>query len=186
MDTVETAVDYLRHNQTPFWWVFSGSSKIAESTNTDNLDDSITRFRDAARFWPAGSYKLECSDKASNRSGSFKFPFTKGQTTATQLPMQPAQQSNNVYGIPDAVLSKIVDETRQKILVEQMHADFVGFFKEWPEYKKKIDKMYDHLLDKDSDGDGTPDLMETARKGSEIVKNVADVKKVFEGGSIFG
>ncbi|WP_460640073.1 hypothetical protein [Larkinella harenae] len=91
--------------------------------------------------------------------------------------------STNEYGIPDHILKKVQEETRFKMLVEGMADDFRQFMKEWPEYKKKIDKIESYL--KDEDGDGTPDFMQVAKTASDTVNSVREVKKVFEGGSGF-
>ncbi len=186
MDSVETAAQYLQHHGTPYWWVMSGKSKIGECISTEDMNTSIAQFKASSVFWPAGSYVLECSDKVANRSGSFKLPFTKGQTTAaTAQAMQPAQPSNNVYGIPDAVYQKIQAEERQRLLMEQMHGQFTAFIAEWPEYKKKIDKI-DAFL-KDEDGDGTPDLLENIKTATSTVSAVSEMGKVFKGtGKLFG
>lgn len=183
MDTVETAIEYLRHNQTAYWWVFSGNSKIAECTNTDNVEDSISRFREASRFWPSGSYKLECSDKAANRSGSFKFPFSKGQGQPTSQSPTPMAQSNNAYGIPDHVLLQIQNETRRTLLFEQMHDKFGPMVDLVKDLEKRVEKLEKILADEDEDG--TPDILEMTRKGAELAKAGSEIKRVFEGGKLF-
>ncbi|GAB3754607.1 hypothetical protein [Spirosoma pomorum] len=185
MDTVQTAVEYIRHNRKPYWWVKSGSRKVGECTSTDNVEDSIHQFLTCVNFLPPGSYQLECSDKENNRSGSLNFPFTKAQSSGqSATPMPPAQPSTNVYGIPDAVYQKIQEETRQKLLVEQMHGQFMDFMQEWPEYKKKIDKCVELL--KDEDDDGIPDLFESAKKVGDTIGAVSEVKKLVSNGKLFG
>lgn len=180
MDTLQTAEQYIRHNQTPYWWVTSGSAKLAESVDTENIEDSIARFRESSVFWPDGNYRLECSQKKADRSGSFKLPFTKkGQSAATAQAMGSAQAvSTNAYNIPDHIYKQVVEEARFKMLVEGMADDFKTFMREWPEYKKKIDKI-DAFL-KDEDENGTPDIFENVKKGTEMVKTVSELGSVFK------
>ncbi|QHV97566.1 hypothetical protein [Spirosoma endbachense] len=182
MDTVEQAVDYLHHNKTPFWWIRSGNNKIGDNTDEADLNASVEQFRKTVQFLPPGQYKLECSRNPKDRSGSYLFPFTKGTSAQTSNPMQ-AAPSTNVYGISDAVVLKIQEETRQRILLEQMHGDFMAFIKDWPEYRKKIDALHNYM--KDDDDDGTPDFLEMTRKASDTVQAASEMKKVFSGGSGF-
>jgi hypothetical protein len=183
MDTVEQAVDYLRHNQTPYWWVKSGNSKIADNTDESELNQSVEQFRKAVQFLPPGAYKMECSRNPKDRSGSYFFPFTKGQLNAQTTNSMQAAPSTNVYGISDAVVLKIQEETRQRILLEQMHGDFMAFIKDWPDYRKKIDALHNYM--KDDDDDGTPDFLEMTKKASDTVQAATEIKKVFSGGSGF-
>ena len=180
MDTVENAIQYLQLHETPYWWVKSGKTKIGEYVASEDMNTSIAHFRTASALWPAGTYTLECSYKEQNRSSSFSFPFTKGQQpAATAQAMGHAQGvSTNAYGISDQLLKQIQEEARFKMLVEGMADDFKDFMKEWPEYKKKIDKI-DAFL-KDEDENGTPDILENVKKGTEMVKTVSELGSVFK------
>lgn len=177
IDTVENAVAYLQHHNTPYWWVKSGTTKIGECVDTEDMTASIAQFRTASTLWPSGSYKLECSDKPQNRSGSFTFPFTKGQSAATAQAMPPVA-TNNVFGVPDATYAHLQSQFEQAFIMRQMYEFYRTFEKEWPEYKKKIDAMHTFL--KDDDGDGTPDILENVKKGTEMVKTVSELGSVFK------
>lgn len=186
MDTIDNAVEYIRHNKTPFWWIKSGDKKTADNTTEEDLNTSVELFIKAVSFLPPGLYKLEVSRNTKDRSGSYHINFTKGQSTATQMQNQTIIPSTNPFGISDITYQKIQDETRRNFMFEQMYNEFTQFMKEWPDLKKKIErieKIEDFL--KDQDGDGTPDFLEMTKKGGEIMKNVQEVKKVIEGGSLF-
>lgn len=182
MDTFNDAEQFIRDNEAPFWWLFSGNSKVGQNAKESDVNASIDLLRKAVNILPPGSYKLECTDKVTNRSGSFKFPFTKGSNGQTSTVMQPAQ-SLNPYGIDDFKLKHIQEETRFRLKVEQMIDKFDDFIEEWPAYKKKIDTMHEYL--KDENEDGLPDILESAKKVSQIAQAGVDIKKVFAGGDLF-
>ena len=184
MDTVEQAIDYLRHNNTPYWWVKSGNSKIADNTDEADINASVELFRKSAVFFPAGSYKLECSRNPKDRSGSYLFPFTKGTNAQPANSMQPVQ-STNAYGVSDVVLKQIQEETRRTLLFEQMADKFgpaMELLKDLDTRLKKVEKF----LSEDEDEDGIPDFAEMTKKASDTVQAAHSIKKVFEGGKLFG
>lgn len=160
----------------------NGTAKVGEHT-TDNLDQSIEDFKTALRFLPEGKYKLKACDKPNVYNSALETTFTKGATSSQQPTMQGL--STNAYGIPDHVYAKIQQETEQRVLMQQMHGEFIAFMKEWPKYKDMIDKI-DAYLKEDLDGDGTPDIFQTARNAAETVQKVGEIKKVFSGSSVFG
>lgn len=184
MDNTQDAISYLRHYKTPFWRIMNGSAKVGEYSANDNLEQSIADFQTALTFLPAGTYKLKAADKPDKYNGAFETTFTKGQNSPAmqQTPFQGV--STNAFGVADHIYQKIVQETEQRVLLQQMHADFMAFFKEWPKYRDRIDKMHEHLID--SDGDGTPDIFQTAKNAAETVQKVGEIKKVFTGSSVFG
>lgn len=174
MDTFEKAIESLQHNEAPFWWLTSGSNKIGQNIKEDDLNKSVELLRTAVGFVGPGSYKLEYSTKVTDRSGSFKFPFTKG-SSASSTPTTMNAICTNPYGIPDAVLKQVQDETRFKLIVEGMAEKFNKFMDEWPEYKKKIDTLWDE----DSDGNGIADVMEGAKKIADVAQTAKQMKSIF-------
>lgn len=181
MDTTENAVSYLNLHKTPHWTLFSGSTKVGESDGSDNLEDSITRFRETMQLLPSGSYKLLCAKNPKDNRGGLTCTFSKGQTSSASPanPMQ-AAPSSNIFGVPDATYAHLQAQFEQAFIMKQMYQWFQEFSKEWPEYKKKIDILYE-----DEDGDGTPDFMQMAKTASDTMNSVKEVSKAFEGGKAF-
>ena len=181
MDTVEQAIQSLQLNESPYWWLYQGNGKVAQNIKESDMQASVQALRNALALLPSGSYKLEHSQKTNDRSGSFKFPFMKG--TSVQAAMQPTQSiGNNPYNISDAAYLQLQNEIRAKVLAEQLHAKMDTFFSDvWPEYKKKIDTLWNE----DQDGDGMPDILETVKKAGDAMSAVGEVTKTFKGKSLF-
>ncbi|SFD67533.1 hypothetical protein [Spirosoma endophyticum] len=181
MDTVEQAIQSLQLNESPYWWLYQGNGKVAQNIKETDMQASVQALRNALALLPPGSYKLEHSQKTNDRSGSFKFPFMKG--TTVQALMQPAQpvSTNNPYNIPDDKYKQLESEIRHKLSVERVLAKVEVFLDEWPDYKKKIDTLWNE----DQDGDGIPDIMDTVKKAGEAVTAVGQVKNAFKGASLF-
>ena len=177
MATINEAINHLKHNETPYWWLFSGSQKVGQYTKNDNLPDSINHLEQQVSMLPSGNYRIKSTDRESNHAGALNFNFTTANATnPTGTSMQPAT-TNNVYGVPDAVYAKIQNEARQNLMMEQMHGGWSDFIKEWPEYKKKIDFCYKELSD--DDDDGTPNFLEMGRKLKETTDMVGGLKSSF-------
>ncbi|MVM34870.1 hypothetical protein GO755_32880 [Spirosoma sp. HMF4905] len=173
MDTLENAIAFLRHNDTPFWWLFSGNSKVGMNVKEEDINASIDLLRKSVEFLPNGSYKLECSANKNDRSGSFKFPFTKGQISTTRAATM-STNSMNPGGLSDEHLRRIRDEERFKLKVENLVDKMERFFEEWPDYKKKIDRLLT-----DDDDDGIPDILEMTRKVTDVAKAGKEMKGLF-------
>lgn len=185
MATVQDAIASMRLNKTPIWWLFNGEKKVSHYTDSDNIDASVSYLESIVDYLAKGSFTLKATDKESNRSGANHFTFTVGSASAQPMQTTTVQPSSNPYGISDLVYQQIQAEARQRIMTEQMHAFFMEFSKEWPGYKAKIDKMHEYLLDKDDDGNGISDFLESTKKASEIVKTGIEAKKMLSG-DIFG
>lgn len=182
MATLANAVENLKLNQTPIWWLYSGSTKVGQFTKSDNLQDSIDYLEQAVSLLPAGNYRLKSSDKEANHSGAVHFTFTKGSdsapstTTAMSTP-----NSTNAYGISDEKLKQLQEEIRFRLMVEGMVDDFKDFMKVWPEYKKKIDTLW-----ADEDNDGTPDILGSLSKVSQAVEHGNKIKQSLSNAKLFG
>ena len=164
----------MQHNEAPFWWLSSGTSKMGQNIKEDDLNRSVTLLEKSVSLLPSGTYKLECSTNKNDRSGSFKFPFVKGGSVAASTTAMSAQ-STNPYGIPDHILKQVQDETRFHLLVEGMAEKFNRFMEEWPAYKKKIDTLWSE----DDDENGIPDILEKAKQVSDVVQTAKQMKSVF-------
>ncbi|GAB3970834.1 hypothetical protein GCM10028806_19580 [Spirosoma terrae] len=183
MDTVEQAIEYLRHNNTPYWWIKSGNNKIGDNTDESDINSSIEQFRKTVQFLPAGSYKMECSRNPKDRSGSYLFPFTKGQTSQQTNHSMQSVNSTNAYGVADHVYKQIVEEARKTMMFEQMYDKFgplVDLVKDLEKRVLKLEKMF-----ADEDEDGMPDFLQVAQKASDTVQAASEIKKVFSGGNGF-
>lgn len=177
MDTLEQAIEYLRFNNTPFWWVKSGNSKIADNTDESDINASVNLFRQSAAFWPNGNYKLEMSRNPKDRSGSYQYQFTKG-ATANQPgnTMQPVN-STNAYGIADHVLKQIQEEAKRTLLFEQMADKFGPMVELVKDLDTRLTKVEKFL--KDEDHDGTPDFLESIKKVGDVAKAGKEFKNLF-------
>lgn len=183
MDTLEQAIDYLRFNKTPYWWIKSGNSKLADNTDEGDMNASIDQFRAASAFWPGGVYKMEASRNPKDRTSGYQYTFTVGKTAQTTTAIQP--MSNNAYGISDHVLKQIQEDARRTLLFEQM-ADKFGPMTELVKDLDSRVKKIETYLKEDIDGDGTPDFMESISKIGDVAKAGNEMKKVFQGGTLFG
>lgn len=91
----------------------------------------------------------------------------------------------NAYGIPDHILAKIQEETKQTFMFQQMYTEFQTIKKEFETVKGLVEKI-DKYLKEDLDGDGTPDILQSAKKLGDVAETVSSVKRVFSGTSLFG
>lgn len=183
--TLENAIQLLRLKNTPVWWLTNGQLKMAEYTESDNVEDAVLHLQQAVGMLPPGNYKLKYSDKASNHSGAFHYSFSTVQGNQTANLMQPQQPSTNAYGIADHVLKQIQEEAKRTFMFEQMYNDFPNIKKRLDELGANIEKIEKYLKE-DLDGDGTPDIMQSAKKLGEVAETVGSVKKIFSGSSLFG
>lgn len=185
MATVANAIQSLELNETPYWWLYSGATKVGQSINTNDMAESIARFRQIVELQPHGNYKVTgAKNPNDNRGGtSINFNIAKdAPASATQS--TPAVISTNAYNIPDHVLQKIQEETKRTLLFEQMHQQFGPMAEMVKDLMKRVEKIEKFLKD-DDDGDGTPNFLEMAKTATDTVKSVGEIKSVFEGG-LFG
>ncbi|MBN8823885.1 MULTISPECIES: hypothetical protein [unclassified Spirosoma] len=178
MDNTQDAISYLRHYKTPFWRIMNGSAKVGEYAANDNLEQSIADFQTALTFLPAGTYKLKAADKPDKYNGAFETTFTKGQNSPAMQQNSFQAPSTNAYGIPDHVKREIETQARKDFMLEQLT-------NEVRELKETVRKIEQYLKE-DADGDGTPDIFQTAKNAADTVQKVGEIKKVFTGSSVFG
>lgn len=185
MATVANAISSLELNETPYWWLYSGTTKVGQSINTDNMADSIARFRQIVELQPHGNYKVTgAKNPNDNRGGtSINFTITK-DAPANAMQSTTAAMSTNAYGIPDHQLRTIQEEARRTLLFEQMQQQFGPMADMVKDLLRRVEKMEKYLKE-DEDGDGTPDWMQTVKTATDAAKSVGEIKSVFEGG-LFG
>ncbi|CCH52358.1 hypothetical protein BN8_01354 [Fibrisoma limi BUZ 3] len=185
MANLSNAIEHLRLNHTPYWWLFSGTTKVGQYTKSDNLDDSIAHLQNSVGLLPDGNYRLKSSDKENNHSGAVQISFN----TSANAPAQPATAmqtalSTNAYGVPDHVLKTIQEETRRTLLFEQMSQQFGPMAEMVKDLVKRVEKIEKYLADDDKDG--IPNFLDTTKKVSDTVQAASEMKKVFSGGKLFG
>ncbi|GAB4043122.1 hypothetical protein [Spirosoma litoris] len=178
MDTTQDAINYLRHYKTPYWRIMNGSAKVGEYSANDNLEQSVQDFQTALTFLPAGAYKLKAADKPDKYNGAFETTFTKGQSSPAMQQNSYQIPSTNAYGIPDHVKREIEANAYKEFMLQQLSKDVKELF-------DKVAKIESYLKE-DADGDGTPDIFQTAKNAAETVQKVGEIKKVFSGSSVFG
>ena len=141
MATIDNAVRFLEQNDTPYWTIHSGSSKVGQSSGTDNLQDSISRFRECMELQSPGNYKLVCAKNPNDNRGGLTFNFSKGQTSHTQTNSMQSAPTTNAYGVSDLVYKQIVEETRRTLLFEQMADKFGPLVDLVKDMEKRLNKL---------------------------------------------
>lgn len=184
MQTEQSILNQLRQDATPFWYLYDGQTVTARNGETANMDESMNRLKSSLAELPPGTYRLKAANNKNKHNGAEWHDITIHPRTQT-LPKMSGQTSTNAYGIPDHVYAKIQEEARQKFMFEDMYAEFKEFRKEWPDFKKRMEKL-EKYLSEDEDGNGVPDFAETMTKVANAAESVDTVKKVFTGTSLFG
>lgn len=187
MATVANAIQSLELNDTPYWWLFNGSSKVGQNISSADMADSLTRFRQIVELQPPGNYKLTGAKNPNDNRGGTSINFTISKDAPANAMQNAAPVvSTNAYNIPDHVYQQIVQKAQQDFMFQQMYNEFQAFMKDWPEFKKRIEKIEKiEAYLKDEDQDGTPDILQMAKQATDTVKSVSEIKSVFEGG-LFG
>ena len=185
MLTETTVLEQLQTDQTPFWYLYEsgGTKAFRVSGDTADIDVSVQRLTDTLAQLAPGTYRLKAAESPNKHNGAKWHDLTIGARNAKPNSGR-MTGSTNAYGIPDNVLKQIQEETRQKFMFEDMYAEFKQFRAEWPEYKKKVDKM-EKYLSEDLDGDGIPDFAQTVSSVAKSVEGINTVKKVFTGSSLY-
>lgn len=184
MKTEQSILETLRDEETPYWYLYDGASITARSGETSDIEESLLRLKESLAQLPPGTYRLKAANHRKKHNGATWHDVTISARKGQPQPTAMNGQSTNAYGIPDHIYLKIQEEAKQSFMFQEMYAEFKEFRKEWPDFKKRFEKM-EKFLTEDSDGDGISDFAETMGSVAKAADSASTVKKVFTGTGLF-